>query len=149
MKQWSRGIEINAPIEQVWQLLNGTLEDTQKIMPNVIANEPVTLTDNMVGSIHRQKYQEGKRIMEYDVETLEYTNQPDLKSLKVGFTINKMFEITAAYELKKIDETKTDFTYMTSNKPLKWFLKPFLLFAGDKVVVEFVDRVKRVAENSN
>ena len=33
MKQWTKEIEIDAPIEHVWRYLNGSLENMQKIMP--------------------------------------------------------------------------------------------------------------------
>ena len=69
--------------------------------------------------------------------------------MKAGFTLSNMFEITAKYELVKLEDNKTFFKYTTTNKPLKWFIKPFLLFASDKVVVEFVQRVKDVAESKN
>ena len=65
------------PIENVWKLLDGSLADLQKIMPQVIENKPVNITEEVVGSVYRQKYKEGKRIEEYDVETFEYTNTPD------------------------------------------------------------------------
>jgi ligand-binding SRPBCC domain-containing protein len=118
MKQWTKAIEINAPIEQVWGFLNGSLENMQQIMPNVVENKPVKITEEVVGS----------------------------KRLKVGFTLANMFEITAFYELHKISEDKTSFQYTVTNKPLKWFVKLFLVFASDKVVVEFLERVKNVAE---
>ncbi|QSB09234.1 SRPBCC family protein [Lysinibacillus fusiformis] len=146
MKTWTKTININAPIENVWKLLDGSLADLQKIMPQVIENKPVNITEEVVGSVYRQKYKEGKRIEEYDVETLEYTNTPDKKILKVGFVLANLFEITAYYELNKINETQTSFTYTVTNNALKWFVKLFLLFASDKVVVEFLDRVKKVAE---
>ncbi|MGY4795572.1 SRPBCC family protein [Lysinibacillus fusiformis] len=146
MKTWTKTININAPIENVWKLLDGSLADLQKIMPQVIENKPVNITEEVVGSIYRQKYKEGKRIEEYDVETFEYTNTPDKKILKVGFVLANLFEITAYYELNKINETETSFTYTVTNNALKWFVKLFLLFASDKVVVEFLDRVKKVAE---
>lgn len=149
MKKWTSEVEINAPIEKVWTLFDGSVENMQKIMPKVVGNEPVTITDEMVGSIYLQKYQEGKRVMEYEVETLEYGNSPDVKKMKVGFTLANMFEITARYELVKMDESRTSFTYTTTNRPLKWFVKLFLLFGNDKVVVEFVQRVKKVAETEN
>lgn len=57
-----------------------------------------------------------------------------------------MFEITAFYELNKINDNKTSFTYTVTSRPLKWYAKLFLLFATDKVVVEFLERVKKVAE---
>ncbi|KKK37438.1 hypothetical protein WQ57_13355 [Mesobacillus campisalis] len=146
MKTWTKSIEINAPIEQIWTLLNGSLEQMQQIMPNVVENRPVKITEGKVGSIYRQKYKEGKRLEEYDVETLEYLAEPEHKMLKVGFTLAHMFEITALYELHKLNEEKTSFQYTVTNKPLKWFLKLFLVFASDKVVVEFLERVKKVAE---
>ncbi|WP_016995322.1 hypothetical protein [Lysinibacillus boronitolerans] len=146
MKTWTKTININAPIENVWKLLDGSLADMQKIMPQVIENKPVKVTEEVVGSIYRQKYKEGKRIEAYDVETLEYSNTPDKKILKVGFVLANLFAITAYYELNKINETETSFTYSVTNNALKWFVKLFLLFASDKVVVEFLERVKTVAE---
>ncbi|GAA0378739.1 SRPBCC family protein [Bacillus horti] len=146
MKQWTKEIEIDAPIEQIWLLFDGSLETMQKIMPQVVDNKPIKITDEVVGSIYRQKYKEGNRIEEYDVETLEYLNTPDQKKLKVGFTLANMFEITALYQLRKISETKTLFKYSVTNRPLKWFVSLFLLFASDKVVVQFTERVKEVAE---
>lgn len=80
MKAWTKSIEINAPIEDIWKFLDGSLAEMQKIMPQVIENKPVKITEEVVGSVYRQKYKEGKRIEEYDVETLEYTNTPDKKS---------------------------------------------------------------------
>lgn len=146
MKQWTKEVVIDAPIERVWKYLDGSLESMQKIMPQVVSNEPVTITEGMVGSIYLQKYKEGKRVMEYEVETLDYLDSPNEKKMKVGFTLGGMFEITAGYELVKLDDDQTRFIYTTSNRPLKWFVKLFLLFANDKVVVDFVERVKRVAE---
>ncbi|MEQ6048502.1 SRPBCC family protein [Lysinibacillus capsici] len=146
MKTWTKSININAPIENVWKLLDGSLADMQKIMPQVIENKPVKVTEEGVGSIYRQKYKEGKRIETYDVETLEYSNTPDKKILKVGFVLANLFEITAYYELNKINETETSFTYSVTNNAVKWFVKLFLLFASDKVVVQFLERVKTVAE---
>ncbi|OZM58088.1 hypothetical protein CIB95_00470 [Lottiidibacillus patelloidae] len=149
MKKWTSEIEINAPIEKVWDLFDGSLENMQKIMPQVIENTPVKETEEKVGSVTRQKYKEGKRVEEYDVETLLYKNEPNEKELKVGFTLAKMFEITAHYKLEKIDENRTFFKYTVTNKALKWFVKFFLLFATEKVVTQFMKRVKKVAEEES
>lgn len=146
MKTWTKNIEINAPIEHVWKFFNGSLEDMQKIMPQIVENTPVKFTEEVVGSVYRQKYKEGKYIQEYDVETFDYLDTPDKKRLKVGFTLANLFEIMAFYELRKINESKTSFTYTVTNRPLKWLVKLFLLFATEKVVVKFVERVKSVAE---
>lgn len=147
MKQWTREIEIDAPIEEVWKLFNGSLENMQKIMPQVVENKPVTITEEVVGSIYRQQYKEGKRIEEYDVETLEYLNKPNKKKLKVGFSLANMFEITALNELNKIHDHKTSLKYTVTNRPLKWYVKLFLLFASEKTVVLYLERVKKVAES--
>ena len=147
MKKWSKEIEINAPIERVWKLFNGSLEDMQKIMPQVVDNQPIKITEDKVGSIYLQKYKEGKKVMEYNVETLEYLDSADEKKVKIGFTLAKMFEITAQYELVKLDNDKTHLKYTTTNQPLKWFVKLLLLFSTEKVVIEFVERVKKVAES--
>lgn len=147
MKQWTKEIEIDAPIEHVWAFLDGSLENMQKIMPQVVANEPITITEDKVGSVYLQKYKEGKRVMEYEVTTLEYVDSPNEKKMKVGFILGNMFEITAKYQLLKLNDEQTRLSYTTTNKPLKLFVKLFLLFANDKVVIEFVERVKRVAES--
>lgn len=146
MKTWSHEAVINANIEKVWKIFNGSLEDLQKVMPNVIENEWIKGDKNEVGTIVRQKYQEGKRVQEYEVETLEYENESEQKRLKVGFNLANMFDITATYELKKLEEHQTLFKYSTTNNPLKWYLKPLVKLGSNKVVVQFVDRVKEVAE---
>lgn len=148
MKKWSREIVIEAPIEKVWELFNGSLEQMQSIMPQVVENKPVKITEEGVGSIYRQQYREGKRIQEYDVETLEYVDSPQEKKLKVGFVLANLFDITALYELVSVNEQTTQFRYTATNKALKWFMKPFMMLAGDKMVVSFVERVKQVAEDN-
>lgn len=60
-----------------------------------------------------------------------------------------MFEITAQYEMVKLEDHKTILKYTTTNRPLKWFVKLLLLFSTDKVVIEFVERVKKVTESEN
>jgi len=149
MKQWTKKIEIDAPIDQVWKFFDGSIENMRKIMPQVVENKAITIVDGMVESVYLQKYKEGKRVMEYEVETLEYSNSPNEKKLKVGFTLANMFDITARYELVKLNDHRTLLTYTATNRPLKWFMKLFLLFSTDKVVVEFLQRVKTVAESEN
>ncbi|WP_181347583.1 SRPBCC family protein [Thalassobacillus sp. CUG 92003] len=147
MKKWTRDTVIEAPIEEVWKLFDGSLENMQKIMTQVIEHEPIKVTEEGVGSIYLQKYQEGNRIEEYHVETLAYQDTSDYKQMKIGFSLAKLFEITADYRLEKLDEARTHFNYTATNHPLKWYVKLILLFASDKMVVQFVERVKSVAEN--
>lgn len=115
-KQWARQIEINAPIEEVWEFLDGSLENMQRIMSQVVDHKPIRETEEKVGSIHRQKYREGKRVIEYDVKTVQYENTPTKKLLQVAFNLANMFDITAKYELEKIDEQKTLFTQLSQSK---------------------------------
>src|SRR5690606_8394148 len=112
-----------------------------------IENTPIKVTEEKVGSIYRQKYKEGNRVQEYDIHTLEYTNQPSEKKLKVGFNLANWIEITADYELVRVDDQRTRFRYTVTNKALKWFMKLFMLLANDKVVVKFLEKVKEVAES--
>ncbi|MEY2373452.1 hypothetical protein [Lysinibacillus capsici] len=84
-----------------------------------------------------------KNIKKENVSKRMNSNTPDKKILKV---LANMFEITAYYDLNKINETVTSFTYTVTNNALKWFVKLFLLFASDKEVVQFLERVKTVAE---
>ncbi|MCM3694150.1 SRPBCC family protein [Neobacillus niacini] len=149
MKEWTKEIEIDAPIEKIWALFDGSLENMQKIMPQVISNTPVKVTEEGVGTIYRQQYKEGKRVEEYDVETLVYLDTPDHKKMMVGFNLANYFEITAGYELTKINEHKSHFKYTTTNKPLKAIFKLFLWFASDKTVVKFVEKVKAAAEEEH
>ena len=116
-------------------------------MPQVVENKPVNITKEVVGSIYRQKYKEGKRIEKYDVHTLEYSNNLNDKKLKIGFTLANMFEITALYELHRVNDKKTKLRYTATNKALKWFVKLFMIFATEKAVVEFLEKVKKVAES--
>ncbi|MBY7142214.1 SRPBCC family protein [Virgibacillus sp. NKC19-3] len=147
MKTWSHDTEINAPIERIWTLFTGSVEDMQKVLPGLMENEPITEIKKGKGSVHRQKYQGNKGVQEYDVETLAYVDNPEYKQVKETFSLANTFEITTEYELKQIDDHTTYFSYTTTNKPLSWMLKLLMIFVSNKVVVQFVDRVKRVAES--
>ncbi len=147
MKSWTEEGQISTPIEHVFSYFNGSLEQMQKVMPQVIENTPVKETDQVIGSVYRQKYKEGEEVQEYDVETLEYINTPDHKRLKIGFVLADMFDITAAYELKKLDEHRTLFTYTATNAPLNEQAESFLKFATNQVVIDFVNQVKMIAES--
>src|SRR5690625_1108406 len=94
MKKWTREIEINAPIDQVWQLIDGSLTDMQKIMSNIITNEPVKKTKKVVGSVYKQRHRGEKGVQEYESEILEYENRPDYKLLKEEFNLGDLFVMT-------------------------------------------------------
>ena len=148
MKQWTKSIEISASIEEVWLYVDGDLEKMQQLMPNVVSNTPVNITDTKVGSIYLQEYREGNRTETYNVHVDEYENTPEFKKMKVSFTLAKLFDITAAYEVLAITESSTKLTYTTSNRALKWFVHLFLFFASEKPIVKFVEHVKQVVEGN-
>ncbi|GEL07751.1 SRPBCC family protein [Salisediminibacterium halotolerans] len=146
VKTWKQDVVIQAPIEQVSHYFEGGLAERQKIMPNVTKHEPVAVTEKTVGSVYRQAYQKGNRTEEYDVHITEYYNSCENKRLEEKYILGGIFEITTRYELEKLDESKVQMTYTMTNKPLKWYVKPFLFFASHKVVDTFVKVVKTVAE---
>lgn len=148
MKSWTKSIDIDVPIDEVWQYVDGDLPKMQEIMPNVISNSPKTVTDEVVGSVFTQKYREGNRIETYDVFVQEYINEPTHKEMKVNFVLANFFDVTTKYELVFISETKTKLTYTTTNKALKWYVHVMLWFASEKTIEKFVEHVKEVAEKN-
>ncbi len=134
-------------MEHLSSYFDGDLEQMQKIMPNVVKNDPVTETENIIGSIYRQSYKEGEEIQEYDVEVLEYIQTPAHQKKKFGFVLAGLFDITATHELTKVDETHTLYRYTATNKALNKMAEKFLEGATDSVVVDFVNNVKQIAES--
>lgn len=147
VKTWKQDTVIQAPLEQVWHYFDGGLNERQKIMPYVTKHEPVTVTDDVVGSVYRQAYQKGNRAEEYDVHVTDYETSEDKKRLQEEYVLGGIFEITTLYEFEKQDEFTVHMTYTMSTRPLKWYVKPFLFFASHKVVDTFVELVKTVAEH--
>ena len=146
MKTWTKTIEINAPIEHVWKFVNGSLEDLQKITPQLVGNTPVKITDEVVGSVYCKKFQKEKWAQEFDVETLAYLNTTEVKKLQIGFALDGFFDVVAFYELDKINEWSTSFTYTITIRPFKWLVRAWLFFATEKRIVSFVEHLKQVAE---
>lgn len=148
LKSWTKSIEIDVPIDEVWHYVDGDLAKMQEIMPNVVSNTPKTVTDEKVGSVYSQQYREGNRVETYDVLVKEYINEPTHKKMKVTFVLANLFEISATYELTSISVNKTRLTYTATNKALKWFVHIMLWFANEKTIVKFVEHVKQVAEKN-
>ncbi|KEK22357.1 hypothetical protein [Bacillus gaemokensis] len=147
MKSWTEDIIIHTPIEHVFSYFDGSLDQIQKLMPQLIANIPLKETDAIVGNIYRQQYREGAEIQEYDVETLDYINTHTYKKLKCVFTLANMFDITATYELTQTDKNQTLFKYTPTNKALNEQAKLYMKSATNQVVIDFVNRVKTIAES--
>ncbi len=148
LKSWTKSIDIDVPIDEVWQYIDGDLPKMQEIMPNIVSNTPKTVTAEIVGSVYTQQYREGSRIETYDVVVQEYINEPTHKNMEVSFVLANFFDITTKYDLVLISETKTKLTYTTTNKALKWYVHIMLWFASEKTIEKFVEHVKKVAEKT-
>lgn len=146
MKRWSDTIEINAPIEHVWRYFEQSLEQMRKIMPNIEEHRLIHSSGSEVGNVYRQAYKVGERTEEYEVTIYEFEEEDSRKLLTYSYTLAGVYDIQATYLLEKIDEETTKFTYSSSNRPRRWYLKLLILFSNSEAVTNFVHRVKRVAE---
>ncbi|WP_188207250.1 SRPBCC family protein [Alkalibacillus aidingensis] len=147
MIQWKEKRKIPANIEQIWSLFQP--DQLQRIMPKVVKHELIDHVEGEIGTTYEQSYQEGKRVVTYIVETLDYSNQEDYKHLKVGFNIGKAFRVETAYTIEKKDDNHSVLTYEGVNQGTNWFGKLMLKMArskgNDKVINGFLDRVKEEA----
>jgi hypothetical protein len=143
--QWKEETIIPANIEKVWNLF--LEENMPRIMPKVIENKPVHLTEEVTGSKYEQKYQEGKRVETYIVETLGYENTENRKYKQIGFVIAKAFEINLSFTLERVDESHTRFIYEGVNKGRNFVGRAMLKLGGEKnnkkVVEDFMELVKK------
>ncbi|WP_347861380.1 SRPBCC family protein [Salimicrobium sp. PL1-032A] len=146
MKRWSESIEIEAPIEQVWQYFDQSLDQMKKVMPNIVEHRRIHSSGEAVGNVYRQAYSLGERNEDYEVTIVEYNDGETEKKLTYSYTLAGVYDIQATYLLEKIGKTKTKFTYLSSNRPRRWYLRLLILFSNDQAVTNFVRRVKRVAE---
>ncbi|MGM0843446.1 MAG: SRPBCC family protein [Bacillota bacterium] len=147
MIQWREETMIAVNIEKVWSLFQE--ENMHKIMPKVIENTPVHLTEEVTGSKYQQTYQEGKRIETYMVETLGYENTESRKYKRIEFVIAKAFEVNLSFTLEKVAETQTRFIYEGHNKGRNFVGRAMLKLGGEKnnlkVVQDFMNLVEKEA----
>ncbi|SDJ50235.1 SRPBCC family protein [Salimicrobium halophilum] len=146
MKRWSETIEIDAPIEQVWKYFDQSVEQMKKVMPNIVEHRMIHSSGEAVGNVYRQSYGVGERTEEYEVTIVEHEDEESKKRLTYSYTLAGVYDIQATYLLEKMGEEKTKFTYLSSNRPRRWYLRVLILFSNDQAVTNFVRRVKRVAE---
>ncbi|PBB05130.1 MULTISPECIES: SRPBCC family protein [Salimicrobium] len=146
MKRWSDTIEVETPIEHAWSYFDQSLEQTKKIMPNIEEHRLIHSSGETVGNVYRQSYGVGETKEEYEVTITEFKDAENEKRLTYSYTLAGVYDIQATYLLEKAGEKKTKFTYLSSNRPRKWYLRILILFSNDQAVANFVRRVKRVAE---
>ncbi|ARI75346.1 SRPBCC family protein [Halobacillus mangrovi] len=145
MIEWKEERVINANIETVWQLFRE--ENMPTIMPKVIENKPVHMEEGVVGSKYQQKYQEGKRVETYIVETRGFEDTIQKKYKRINFVLAKAFEIDLSFTLEKVDDSTTRFIYSGQNKGTNFVGRAVMKLGGkknnNKVVQEFMDRVEK------
>lgn len=147
MIEWNEKRIIHANIETVWELFRE--ENMPTIMPKVIENKPVHIEEGVIGSKHQQKYQEGKRVETYIVETRGFEDTTEKKYKRISFVLAKAFEIDLSFTLEKIDDSNTRFIYSGQNKGTNFVGRALMKLGGkknnNKVVHEFMDRVEEVS----
>lgn len=148
MKTWTAEIAINAPIEKVWEVIDGSEENLKKLDPKILSNKVIEETEERIGSRYLQKYKEGKKVMEYVVEVKDYAEDDNNKMFRVGFELGNWFDITVKYVLKKVDENKTHLVYTTTNRPMKFLAKIMMRIMGDNtsVIDTHVEKIKKLSE---
>ncbi len=148
MKKWTAEIEINAPIEKVWEVIDGSEENLKKLDPKILSNKVIEETEERIGSSYLQKYQEGKKIMEYVVEVKDYKEDDNSKMFQIGFELGNSFDINVKYLLKKMDENKTHLTYTVTNRPMKFLAKVMMMIMGkgNSVIDTHLKKIKELSE---
>lgn len=148
MKTWTAEIEINAPIEKVWEVIDGSEENLKKLDPKIVSNKVIEETKERIGSKYLQQYKEGKKVMEYVVEVTDYAEDDNNKMFQIGFKLGKWFDITVKYVLKKIDNNKTHLYYTTTNRPMNFLAKIMMKMMGNNtsVVDNHVKKIKEFSE---
>jgi uncharacterized protein YndB with AHSA1/START domain len=99
MSKFTYSMDINAPIERVFDLI----DDPEKIKQWMDGLEGTTFPegrnpDNPVGTKFKQRIKEGSRIQEYDGEVMSYEKPKNL-SVKVA---NKQIAVLVDYNLSPI-----------------------------------------------
>jgi hypothetical protein len=150
LKTFKANIEVNTPIDNVWYIIDGSEEHLKKLDPKIVKNEVIEEKEGRIGSTYLQEYKEGKRVMEYVVEVLDYKETDDSKMFMIGFNIGGAMEVTARYDLKVVDSTHTDVTYTVTNNPLTLMYKIMmkLMPSSSSVMTKHLEKVKNLSEEA-
>lgn len=146
MKKWKKEININVPIELAWSYIYGDVEKKKKIFPKVVGEEYIKQTEQAVGSVIRQTYQNGSITEQYEITIQKFEDEQNYKMIQEYFLLNDRFQMTIDYELQKEDNTTTKFIYTSINKPKNPLFSVFQLFGSDEVIVNFMNRTKETME---
>ena len=148
MTTWLEKIQINAPIEVVWQLFNE--ENFKRIMPKVVAHELVSYDKTTRTSIYKETYREGKRDETYELTEIISIDEDNIKQKEFSFTIANMIYSEGKFHLQQISPSLTQFTYSGETKGISTFGKMMMKLSStkkeEKVVTDFLELVKTEAE---
>ncbi len=147
MHTYTRSIEINKSIEEVFNFLDGSEKNVKIIDPNIASSKLVKQTENVIGSTYEQEYNIKNQTINYIATVTEYKNEANIKEFGVSFKLKNMFEISTKYRLTKIDENTTAIEYTIVYKPIKMTAKLTLKLAsttfGDNLVKRHLENVNK------
>lgn len=152
--KWNETININCNINKVFELMDLNNEHTRKIlMPNVISHTPLHLCDEVIGSVYKQEYIEGKKVQTYNVKITDYLDSAEKKISSFEFTLEKFAKIQGVYTLVKIDENNTELNYSGSsigtNFAFKALIYLFSILSFRKnEALKYITNVKVLAEQN-
>lgn len=150
MKVWQADTVITAPIEAVWDVIDGSEDHLKALDPHIVSHIIINETPERIGSKYQQTYREGTKDMTYIVEVIDYDESPTKKRFTIGFNLGGMFDITAGYQLIALDPNTTHLTYRTTNQPLKFFAKIMMkLMKNDSVVKQHLQRISHLATHEH
>ena len=148
MTTWLNKIEINAPIEIVWQLFNEN--NFKRIMPKVVSHELLSYDEQTQTSIFKETYREGKRDETYELTEVISIDTKSEKQKSFSFTIAKLIESNGVFHLLSLSSSTTLFTYSGETKGASSFGKLMMKLASnkkeEKIVFDFLQLVKTEAE---
>ena len=146
MKKWKKEIILNVPIEFAWPYFYGDISKKKEIFPKVVDEEITMQTEQIIGTIINQSYQNGSVTEQYEITIKKYTNDSNYKAFQESFLLNNRFKMTTEYELESQSDKMTKFIYTSINKPKNPLLSIFQLFGNDEVIMNFLKRAKAAIE---
>lgn len=149
MTTWKDSIQIEAPIEVVWNIFSE--DNFKRVMPKVTSHELISFDKTTNTSIYKETYREGKREETYELTETIILDSANEKESIFHFTIAKMIHSNGKFHLKQLDEQTTIFTYSGETKGVSFLGKTMMKLASKKkdeqIVTEFLQLVKQEAES--
>jgi len=149
LKQWLKQAVVCAPIDLVWELADGSVEQLQRIFPAMITFSLINKTNDAEASAYRVAYKHKKQVKECDIQLLDYANRSAYKVVKVLFEYKRRYEITIEFQLYRVDDHRTNARFTVTKIALNWWAKCILKFATDRAIRDLTERVKQAFAADN